>query len=178
MATVDENAQYDLASKILENRPDGANYGPGPYACWFLAHHIAAGEVLFADLWVDPNSTRESRSGRIFLVTRSDVVFVEYENAAETRTGASDQDFGAATVTFFPTSEHPVDSVKWTGRSLYIPEHRYSGKAGPVKLKAKAVTVTTRGWTVELPYEQVDDADEYFERLRIALGLAVAAAQS
>lgn len=166
--------QGALESVIEAGRPPGSStYGPGAYLYWFLAHHVSAKDVLFADLLADRDrTTGDSRTGRIFLITSSAVILVAYQNAAAERTGDPQQDFGTATVTFHAKTDDAVRSVTWSNRSLYIAhgQDTLPGRSKTAALERESISVVGREWTVKLPSERFyGDVDKYFAELRCAL---------
>lgn len=171
MTKPDSDELYALRAKIESFGPP-PQMGPGSYFYWFLAHHLKADAVKFAEVFTDPASEYNARSGSVFVVTEAGVMFADYLGAAEEGSGDPAQDFGTVNVTIHSKLADPCESIKWTGRSLRIRKSNYGDGSKPARLEEGSISVNGRGWNVQLPARSLDGADEYFDRLRTALGLS------
>ena len=162
--------------RVIEgDRPSGATVGPGGFLYWALAHHISASDVAFADIYADPAATtKEARTGRIFLLTQSAVMFVDYLNATDEQPARADvPDFGSMTLTLHPLNALTVQRVEWKDRPLWIRLERYGGaRLEGVRVAPRSIAVAGQGWSIDLPLEPVEEGDAYFARLRAVLRLA------
>ncbi|HEX8081084.1 MAG TPA: hypothetical protein VF557_12805 [Jatrophihabitans sp.] len=166
--------QYELQAKIESFCPlPNSQMGPGRYFYWFLAYHIKASQVEFADVVVDTElSEFNARVGSVFVITGTGFIFAEYSGAADEESRDPSQDFGTVNITVHSKVPAPCESIKWTGRSLRIPKSNYGDGSGPARLEKGSIAVNGRGWNVLLPARSLDGADEYFDQLRTALGLS------
>jgi hypothetical protein len=167
------NANPARLPKQLLRRVEGKQSvnGPGLAVYTALARHIVPTTVRFADLGVDwERTTPESRSGRILVVTDSAVIFVDYDNiAGSDAPGAVEAGAGRLDVTWHSKAAEPVESIRWAARRLDAGDDGSSVRTS--WLDARSITVTGRGWSIELPSERTADADDYVSRLTTAMGL-------
>jgi hypothetical protein len=168
-----ENA-LQLQAAIEAHRPQyNTAYGPGGYFYWFLAHHMSAEDVLFADLAPEQNRTVHSaRSGRLFVVTPRWFWILDYNDAADEADGTPNQNFGTVDLSTYPREAGTIMSVEWPVRTLRVAQPGHGATPTGVRLDAKTITVNGRGWAVSLPGESAPDADAYFARLRKAIDAA------
>lgn len=171
MTKPDIDQQYALRAQI-EAFGQAPQMGPGTYFYWFLAHHLKADAVKFAEVFTNATSEYNSRSGSVFVVTDAGVIFADYSGAAEEEDRDPSQDFGNVNITVYSKLAAPCESIKWTGRSLQIRKSNYGDGSGPARLEKGSISVNGRGWNVQLPARSLDGADEYFDQLRSALGLS------
>lgn len=166
-----ETAYRKLAAVLERGRPTDSPYGPGAYLTWFVSQHVTADEILFVDVLADRDRTlRDERYGRLFIITRTDVVFVDYERAVEERPPVPSDGYGQATIVFHPRTPDSLKLISWKDRDLRMVDDRYERRgANTTIVEARAIHVVAVGWEIDLPVERRSDGDDYFARLRKAL---------
>ena len=165
-----ERAFHDLQDAIEKHRPPyGTYYGPGRYFYWYLAHHMAANDVLFADVGPDRDRTdHTTRCGRLFVVTSRWFWVIDYSGAIDEPDGTN-QGFGTANLAMYPREPGAITSVEWPERDLRIPSPPTGATQPGIRIDARTITLAGKGWTVQLPGESLYGADDHFARLRAAL---------
>lgn len=163
---------YELRAAIEGAEHSGSLMGPGRYFYWFLAHHVKAPEIMFADVLIDEaQTTYDTRFGTVFMVLAKSVIIANYSDAAEDESGDPAQLFGTADLAVYPRATAPVISLQWTGRDLRTKKNQYGTGQQPVQLEKGSISVKGHGWDIQLPGRSLKGADDYFYRLRVALGL-------
>lgn len=164
---VSREDQEALARAIeADSAVTATTYGPGAYFYWFLAHHVSASDIRFAELQRDSTNTDYSaRAGKLFIVTDSSVILLDYAGAAEQEDGDPRQDFGRADLEIYPLNS--VRSVTWKSRNLAIVS---SNGPASASVDANAIVVVGEGWSFAMPPERMRiGGDAYFAKLRAAL---------
>lgn len=169
--TQSEHIEYDLLTKVEENFPADHRrpQGSGVYVTWVLKEHgLTPDDLLFADVLPAEADFDNFRTGVLFLVTDTAVIFAEYTHAPGDVPPATPEDYGTLSLAYFPRHPGDVRSLRWADRSLFIPKDDSGGRPRPL-LKKDSISVEGDGWKIQLPGYDTTSGDAYFRRLRDAL---------